>query len=86
MFVLLLELVWNRGITVKALKIIYGTLSKVGKGKNNITRIDAGTCPKTIAETEITLSLKFFTMPFHMACKIAAKITNIKTLGSMVLY
>ena len=41
---------------------------------------------KTFVYTaETTLSSKFLTMPFQIACKIAAKITNKKIPDSIVL-
>ena len=44
-------------------------------GVKNITTIDIGTCPKTIAVNEKYLSSSLFTIAFQIACRKAAKIT-----------
>ena len=71
---------WNRP---DAQPPISALRTSVGKGKNNITKIAIGTCPKTIAETDITLSSKFFTMTFQMAWANAANITAIKIIDDI---
>ena len=48
-------------------------------GVKNITTIDIGICPKTIAVSEKYLSFSFFTIAFQIACKSAAKIIAKKT-------
>ena len=51
----------------------------VSIGVKNITIIDIGTWPKTIAVSETYLLSPFFTIAFQTACKNAAKITTINT-------
>jgi hypothetical protein len=56
----------------------------VGKGIKKIIINEAGTCPKTIDATATYLSSCDLTIPFHMACKKAAKMTAINTFKSII--
>ena len=59
-------------------------LWKDNAGVKNITTMDIGTCPKTIAVNEKYLSSSFFTIAFQTACSNAAKITTKKIFNGMI--
>ena len=53
-------------------------------GVKNITTMDIGICPKTIAVNEKNLSSSFLTIAFHTACRNAAKITTKNIFNGMI--
>ena len=58
-------------------------LSNEGKGKIIIAVKANGRRPKITPDKAITLSECFLTIPFHVACVIAAIRTNMKTVLSI---
>ena len=52
-------------------------------GRKFTAMIDMGTCPRITAERAVTLFECFLTIPFHVAWKNEAKITAVKTIGSI---